>query len=381
MKLLILGSTGSIGVSAVNLALGDLKNDIKVEAISFHNNAKLACEQAHKLGVKKAFTTSQSGYEEFSNLAPDIPIFFGADALKEECQNSDIDVVLVGISGFAGLEFVLASITQKERILAIANKEAIICGNHIIQKKIKDTKTRIIPVDSEHNSIFRLLQGEQESSIQNAFITSSGGAFLGRKFHTLSDVKIEEVVRHPVWKMGGKISVDSATMANKGLELIEAYNLFSFFTTGSLEAYISQGSLLHAGIYSKDGALKLFISKPDMRLHIANSILGGKIQSLACQIVQPQEISNIKIEEIKHNEFPIFFIAKEIAETRNIKGAISFNILNEIAVELFLKSKIKYTEILKIIELNLQRNCEHYNFETFEEIKEYEIFLKKSLTK
>lgn len=380
MKLLILGSTGSIGSFAIDLLTKELKGDFEVEGLSFHSNASLAIKQALAVKAKKVFTTSKEGYEEFKKLCPTIPVYFGSDAIKEECRNPEINVVLLAIVGFAGLDFAIESVIKEERILAIANKETIICGNHILNEKLKNSKTTIIPVDSEHNSLYRLFKGCCIEEVESVFITSSGGPFAGRKFHELTHVEIKDVLKHPVWNMGGKISIDSATMANKGLELIEAYQLFPFLKAGSVSAFISKGSLLHAGVYTQDGALSLFVSAPDMRLHIANAISGGKVKKLNSKKINPFEVSCINHEEIKQDEFPIFFTAKQVAESKDLESIISFNILNEIAVRHFLESKIKYTQILSIINDNLNYNPNNMKFNNYDEIKEYESFLQNYLT-
>ena len=378
-KISILGSTGSIGSSAVSLLENELKNSFEVDAISFHFNAKLALKQAISLNVKKIIATSKEGFSEIQKLASGlkVEILFGKEALKGVCQNPETEVVLLAIVGVCGLEFALESILgQEKRILAIANKESIICGYHLISEKLKNSNTKIIPVDSEHNSLFRLLKNFQPESIKNVFITASGGPFVGRKFHTLKDVSIAEVVKHPTWNMGSKISVDSATMANKGLELIESHNLFNLENC-NIEAFIAKGSLLHAGLNLKDGSSIWFLSNPDMRNHIAHAISNEAIFSLNIPEIKPTKLEFATLEK---DEFPIFFIAKDIAERKDTKLAISFNILNEIAVAKFLKSEIKYTEILDIIENYLTFNPENFHYNSIHEIEELFSILEEKLT-
>ncbi len=380
-KIGILGSTGSIGSSAISLIKGDLKGIFEVSFLSFHENAELALQQALEVEAKRLYTTSKIGYEKFKKLynGGEIEIFYGENTLKEACQDPSVQVILLAIVGVCGLKFALSSIlSEQERVIAIANKESIICGNHIIQKKLKGTKTRIIPVDSEHNSLFRLLNGFQKEEISSIFITASGGPFLGRKFADLQDVSVKDVIRHPTWNMGAKISVDSATMANKGLELIEACRLFNF-EAEKIQALVCKGSILHAGVNLHCGASFWFLSQPDMKNHISHSILGGQTKKLSIPKVCPVDLKNISFEELKPEEFPIFFLAKEVAKSRSIPHAISFNILNEIAVHQFLNGKIKYIKIIEIIEKNLNYNPNNLEFTSVFEIEEYFIELKNRL--
>jgi 1-deoxy-D-xylulose-5-phosphate reductoisomerase len=373
-KIGILGSTGSIGCSAISLIKNELKGRLEVEFLSFHYNAELALKQAFEVGAKKIISTSKQGFADLQKLHNNdakIEIYYGNEALKEECKNPEVEVILLAIVGVSALEFALEAILQNsKRILAIANKEAIICGNHLIQNKIKNSNTKLIPVDSEHNSLLRLLSNTKLEDVESAFITASGGPFFGKKYTDLTNIEVKDVVAHPVWNMGAKISVDSATMANKGLELIEAYKLFGF-KSGKIEAFVCKGSLLHAGITTKDGASIWFLSKPDMKNHISNAILGDNIAELSLERISPLSVKNLSFEEIKQEEFPIFFIAKAVAESENLVNCISFNILNEIAVSKFLKGQIKYTQILDIIEGNLGYNPSNLSFLSFDEIANY----------
>lgn len=369
-KISILGSTGSIGCSAVSLLENECYGQFEVQAISFHFNANLALKQAISLNAKEIIATSFEGFNEITKLSEGlkIKITFGKKALLEACRNNETEVILLAIVGFQGLEFALESILKEEkRVLAIANKEAIICGYHLIEKKLEGSKTKVLPIDSEHNSLYRLLKNFNTEDIRSMFITASGGPFLGKNFSDLENVSIQEVVRHPIWNMGAKISVDSATMANKGLEMIECYKLFDI-KPKTLEAFVAKGSILHAGITLKDGGNLWFLSNPNMKNHISHAISNEKIQSLD---LETPKIKNLEFEEILPSQFPIFFIAKNIAESGNINLAIAFNMINEIAVSKFLKSEIKYTQILDLIEENLSFNPDNFNFNSIAEIEEY----------
>lgn len=374
-RISILGSTGSIGCSAVSLLLNDLKGVFEVDALSFHQNAELAVKQAVLLGAKELVATSIEGYKAALHLCSEIPnlvLKFGEGALEEVCKNSKTEVILVAIVGLIGLKPTLDSILKEEsRIVALANKEAIICGWHLIKQKLISSKTKVIPVDSEHNSLSRLLQIFNRDIIKSVFITASGGPFLGKPFSSLNDVTSSEVLKHPIWNMGSKISVDSATMANKSLELIEACLLFDL-EEHQIDVFVAKNSILHAGVHLVDRSSIWFLSNPDMKLHIAHAILNGEISSLNLLPVNPaKQINSLEFEELKESEFPIFFIGKEVAKSKDIGRAISFNVLNEIAVKKFLMGKIKYTEILNIISDNLGHNLHNFQFKNLEEIQSF----------
>lgn len=379
-KISILGSTGSIGRAAISLLSNELKKEFKVNSLSFHTNAKLALEQAKLVNAKTVIATSREGYLQIQNILPaDIELKFGQEALKEECQNPEIDIILIAIVGISGLKPTLDSIINSKRLIALANKESIICGWHLIKKKLEGSKTKIIPVDSEHNSLFRLLKSTSSSYVEDVFITSSGGNFAGREFSSLKHLTPKEVTSHPVWNMGSKISVDSSTMANKGLELIEVCNLFKI-EESKVGVFIAKGSVLHAGVNLKDGSSLWFLSMPDMKNHISHAILDEEIKNIGLNKVLPlQNLSSVSFTEVKKEEFPIFFIAKEVANSKSIQKAISFNILNEIAVENFLLTKIPYTDILKIIEENINFNPLNFKFETIEEVLEFNQLLRTKL--
>jgi 1-deoxy-D-xylulose-5-phosphate reductoisomerase len=380
-KIGILGSTGSIGSSAISLIKNELKEKVCVSFLSFHFNAELALQQAIAVKTRDVFATSKEGYQAFKKIydGNEITLHFGDEALIEACKNEDLDVILLAIVGVYGLKFALSSISSnKKRTLAIANKEAIICGSHLINENLKNSKTKIIPVDSEHNSLFRLLSSLSSDAIEGVFITASGGPFLGRKFEDLKDVSLKDVVKHPVWSMGAKISVDSATMANKGLELIEASKLFNI-KASKIKAFVCKGSTLHAGINLHDGASVWFLSKPDMKNHISHAILEGGISKLNLPRVCPLELSSLTFQELKKDEFPVFFIAKNVAESEDLSHIISFNILNEIAVAKFLNGEIKYTQILEIIDGNLGSNNLNYKFQNLLEIEDYSNYLAREV--
>lgn len=372
MKISIFGSTGTIGKSAVSLLLNELSDKFETETLSFHLNAELAVEQASALKAKTLLATSHEGYLAAKTLLKENITFqlkYGDDSLMEESRK-EIDVALIATVGVQALKIVLESIGNS-KVIAIANKEAIICGWHLIKEKLNRTETKIIPVDSEHNSLYRLFKAFNICSAKNIFITASGGPFIGQNFHDLTKIKPLGALKHPTWRMGNKISIDSATMVNKGLELIEACKIFDI-EESFINVFIARGSLLHAGINLKDGSSIWFLSNPDMKNHIAYAITNENIASLSIPNLAPAtQLKNLEFEELQAAHFPLFFIARDIARNKSVLESISFNILNEIAVEKFLSGEIKYTDILKIISENLNFNPYNFTFESVEEIEEY----------
>ncbi len=338
----ILGSTGSIGKSACQLLTTTLKDNFSVEFLSCHSNFEELSLQIHTL-QPKAVCVSDVIFKKTKEAFPNIIVY---ESHHDMLAEHNTDVTLHAISGIAGIECVLDSIAGTN-ILALANKESIVSAWNFIQESSIEHGTQIIPVDSEHNSLYRILEIIDPNSVLKIGITASGGAFFGQKFHTLHNVSPEYVINnHPVWKMGIKNSIDSATMANKVLELIEAMQLFSCEESG-IDVTINRQSIVHANVWLKSGGVLSLSSKPDMKLHIAHSVM---FPDYSAEFENPFENIQLDFHTIKKEEFPIFFLGKDIAKTNDAMKFTAFNVANEVAVEKFCCHKIKYTDILPSIE-------------------------------
>lgn len=342
-KIGIVGSTGSIGKNACHL----LKNNqiYDVEFLICNNNFNEIIIQIKEFSPKAVYVSSEIT-KKVKSIFPSIKLY---DDIKNLLKNHQTDVTLYAISGISGIKYIIDAI-ENTRILAIANKEAIVSAWNFVQKISIENGTQIIPVDSEHNSLYRLLEIIPSNNVSKIGITASGGQFFGKKFQELKDVSTKEALLHPNWQMGIKNTIDSSTMANKVLEIIEAMQLFSYDESNILVSLHRQ-SIVHANIWLKNGGVVSFSSKPDMKSHISYAIF-EQYEEESYNIFTN---TNLEFYEIKKDEFPIYFVGRDVAKTANPSIFTIFNVANEIAVEKFIKNEIKYTDILTIIEKSLAK--------------------------
>ncbi len=340
----ILGSTGSIGKNACALLHSQLKNNFTVEFLACENNFEDISQQITEFNPK-AVCVGENIYKKTKNFFPHIQVF---DNLQIMLSTHKTDVTLHAISGVAGISCVLDAI-QNTKTLAIANKESIVSAWNFMQETSIEHGTQIIPVDSEHNSLYRILENINPDAVTKLGITASGGPFFGEKFHALKDISPRYAVNHPTWKMGIKNSIDSATMANKVLELIETMQLFSVKESDT-DVVINRQSIVHANVWLKSGGVLSFSSTPDMKSHIAHAIMFPEYSE---EFSHPLKNTTLEFHEIKKDEFPLFFLGREVAKSENAMKYTIFNVANEIAVQKFCHHEIKYTDILTIIEKSL----------------------------
>ena len=266
-RLAILGSTGSIGRQALEVVSAHPEL-FEVEALSAHSNTALLIEQAKKYKPNVVVVTDETKYTEVRDalILNQIKVFAGQDALVDVVQWDAIDVVLGAILGFAGLRSTLAAI-QAGKCIALANKETLVVAGELVMQMANHYRARIIPVDSEHSAVFQCLLGEDVSKVETVILTASGGPFLGRKPNYLVNVKASHALQHPNWSMGAKISIDSATLMNKGLEMIEAKWLFGL-KNEQIEVVVHAQSIIHSMVQFVDGSVKAQMGLPDMKLPI-----------------------------------------------------------------------------------------------------------------
>jgi 1-deoxy-D-xylulose 5-phosphate reductoisomerase (EC 1.1.1.267) len=265
--LAILGATGSIGTQALDIVAAHPAL-FKVEILSAHSNADLLLQQVAQHQPNAVVVTQQQAYEKVKQAlsTSDTKVFFGEEALNDVVSWDSVDFVLAGIVGYAGLHSTLAAIRAKKPV-GLANKETLVVAGSIVMEEARCNGVPIIPVDSEHSAIFQCLMGEEMSSIEKIILTASGGPFLGKKPNFLVNVKKSHALQHPNWTMGAKISIDSATLMNKGLEMIEAKWLFGL-TNEQIEVVIHPQSIIHSLVQFNDGSLKAQMGLPDMKLPI-----------------------------------------------------------------------------------------------------------------
>jgi 1-deoxy-D-xylulose-5-phosphate reductoisomerase len=347
-RIAILGATGSIGTQALEVI--DQHPDVfTVEVLSAHSNAELLIQQAQKYQPNAVVVTKEEQYEKVKSALSNLPIkvFSGNAALNDVVQWDTVDIVLGAIVGFAGLHSTLAAIEAGKQI-ALANKETLVVAGEIVMQKAREHKAAIIPVDSEHSALFQCLVGEQPNTVEKIILTASGGPFLGKKPNFLVNVKRDHALQHPNWSMGAKISVDSATLMNKGLEMIEAKWLFGL-QNDQIDVIIHPQSIIHSLVQFRDGSLKAQLGLPDMKLPIQYAL------------AFPQRIHN-DFKRFSFADYPKFnFEAPDYKTFRNItlakeamfKGGNApciLNAANEEVVNAFLNNKVGFMEMSDIIE-------------------------------
>lgn len=345
-KIGIVGSTGSIGKNACQLLLSNLNGNFSVEFLVCNNSLQEILIQIDLL-KPKAVCVGKGIYNDVKKNTENIEIF---DDINQILQAYKTDVTLYALSGTVGIKYIIEAI-KNTKLLAIANKEAIVSAWKFIEDESIKNGTQIIPVDSEHNSLYRLLEVFESSAIKTIAITASGGPFFGKKYANLSNITAQDAMSHPNWKMGVKNTIDSATMANKVLELIEAVNLFGYLEN-AVDVYINRQSIVHASVVLKSGGVVSFASKPDMKSHIGHAVMYPEYTESCDANLAPV----LEFDEVRKDEFPIFFLGREIAKKNGVYHTI-FNIGNEIAVQKFVRDEMKYTEILGFIE----KACEKTN--------------------
>ncbi len=360
-SLTILGSTGTIGKNTIDLIasnisprqmIGSGSNNFKIEALTAQNNVELLAKQAKSLNAKMAVIGNESLYNKLKSLlsGTNIVVAAGAGAIAEAASRK-VDVVMTGIVGAAALPPTLAAIRQGA-IIGLANKECLVCAGDLMIQEAEKYGATIIPVDSEHNAIFQCFDFNQLDNIEKITLTASGGPFRTFTQEQMENVTVAQAIKHPNWKMGAKISVDSATMMNKGLEIIEAYHLFPI-KKNQIDTIIHPESIIHALVYYNDGSVVAGLSIPDMRVPISYSLGWPNRMENNTKRLDFTEISSLTFEQADNKKFPALKIAQEALNTGGTATAI-LNAANEIAVENFLKGTIGFTDIYKIVEETLE---------------------------
>ena len=351
-KIAILGSTGSIGKCLIDIIKKDKRN-FEVILLSADENYKELLKQAKFFKVKNLIITNNKSFDKIKNnvYSKKIKIYNNFDGL-EKIFRKKIDYTMSSISGIQGLKPTIEIIKYTKKI-AIANKEAIICGWDLIEKKLNKHKTKFIPVDSEHFSIWYALQNIEKSLIEKIYLTASGGPFLDKSIKKLKKVKIKQVTNHPNWKMGKKISTDSATMINKVFEIIEARKIFKI-SYNKLAIIIHPKSYVHAIIKFKNGLTKIIVHDTDMKIPIFNSLYSSK-KIINSKKLDFKILNNLDFRDINPTKFPLIKVIKMLPNSSSLFETILVSI-NDKFVELFLRNEIKFTDISKKMNKMLKLN-------------------------
>lgn len=359
-KLIILGSTGSIGVQALEVAE---RNGYEVTALAAGKNTELLEKQARKFKPDiVAVSETQAANDLKVRLADtDIKVLSGGEGVCAAAQYEG-DIVLNAIVGIAGLRPTLAAIDAKKTI-ALANKETLVAGGEIVNRRLKETGVKLLPVDSEHSAIFQSLQGAPHGSLKKILLTASGGPFYGKTKKELESVTVKDALNHPNWSMGAKITVDSATLMNKGLEVIEAVRLFDV-APDDIEVLVHRQSIVHSGIELSDGAVISQLGTPDMRLPIQYALTYPERADFAFEHLSLADIGTLTFERPDTDTFRCLPLCIEAVKRGGLVPA-AVNGANEEAVALFLAGKIKFLQIAEMAEkaLNSVNNKKEYTIE------------------
>jgi 1-deoxy-D-xylulose-5-phosphate reductoisomerase len=353
----ILGSTGSIGVNALNV-IRDLKDKFNVRYISGFNNYKLLAEQA-TVYKPEFVVASDENYSKLKKLLKNEPvkILCGDEGLKQACQDEKTDIVVNAIVGSFGLKPTVYGV-EKGKKVCLANKESLVMAGTYIKKLMKKTGSVIVPIDSEHSAMLQSLNGENRSSLEKIILTGSGGPFRTRK-GSLSGVTVKEALNHPNWSMGNKITIDSATLFNKGFELIEAVHLFDI-SPDKIEVVIHPESIIHSMMQFSDGSVIAQLGLPDMMLPIQYALTYPKRYPMNLPRLDFYKTANLSFFKPDRRKFPALSLA-ETAAVENGTLPVVLNTVNEIMVYKFLDGKIKFTDIAKNVakEMNSHKNTKN----------------------
>ena len=347
----ILGSTGSIGRQTLSVAdeLG-----LRVAALTAERNVDLMEAQCRQYRPELAVLTDEAAAEELKVRLADmnIRVLAGAEALCEAAALPEADTVVVAVCGFAALRPTLTAIREKKRI-ALANKETMVCAGQIMQAAARESGAEIIPVDSEHSAIFQCLMGcRDRAEVKRLILTCSGGPFFGKTRENLACMTKSDALRHPNWKMGAKITVDCATLMNKGLEIIEAMRLYDLPLL-KVEAVIHRQSVVHSLVEFVDGAVLAQLGVPDMRIPIGLAMTYPNRAHNPAPALDLLSCGPLTFDAIDETAFPCFVLAKQAAQTGGT-ACTALNAANEEAVGLFLQDKIRFYDIADAVEAALR---------------------------
>ena len=360
-KLIILGSTGSIGTQALDIARAN-PDKYTIVGLAAGSNAELLEKQAREFGVKVVALFDIKAADELKIKLADtnIKVFCGADGVCE-LATLDCDMVLNAIVGIAGLRPTLCAIDAGHTI-ALANKETLVTGGEIVNRKLKEKGVELLPVDSEHSAIFQSLQGAPKGSLKKILLTASGGPFFGKTCEELQNVTVKEALAHPNWSMGAKITIDSASLMNKGLEVIEAVHLFGV-PASQIEVLVHRQSILHSAVELSDGAVIAQLGTPDMKLPIQYALTYPE-RDMCFESLDLFKVGSLTFERPDCGTFKLLPLCIE-AINRGGLYPTAINGANEESVKLFLEGKIKFLQIAELNEkaMNLCENKKDFTVE------------------
>ena len=352
-RIAIFGSTGSIGTQALDV-IRTHHHVLEAEILTAQTNADLLIKQALEFLPNAVVIGDETKYQQVKDALSStfIKVFAGENALEEVADFDTYDVMLTAIVGFAGLKSTLKGV-RKGKVIALANKETLVVAGDIVMQQALENRSPIIPVDSEHSAIFQCLVGEARNPIEKIILTASGGPFLGKKPNFLVNVKRDHALQHPNWSMGAKISIDSATLMNKGLEMIEAKWLFNL-KPEQIEVVVHPQSIIHSMVQFEDGSLKAQMGLPDMKLPIQYALGFPERMKNDFPRFSFKKYPSLTFEEPDYKTFRNLGLAIDALKAGGNKPCV-LNAANEIAVWAFLKNRIGFLDITAVVEKTMEK--------------------------
>ncbi|MDD5748366.1 MAG: 1-deoxy-D-xylulose-5-phosphate reductoisomerase [Actinomycetota bacterium] len=353
-KVVVLGSTGSIGTQTCDVA-EKLKEELKVIGLVARSSAQKLIDQCVRLGVDFACLVDEDAAlvsrEDFVRAG--IKLSSGIEGLFCFIDELEYDIALNSLVGSAGLEPTLR-ILKRGKSLALANKESMVAGGELVMEEAKKSGARIVPVDSEHSAIFQCLQGENGNSVRRIILTASGGPFRNFTFDEMKKITVSQALAHPTWNMGPKVTVDSATLMNKGLEILEAHHLFSVGIE-KIEVAIHPQSIVHSMVEMQDGSVLAQLGAPDMRTPIQYALTYPERSAAPAPLLDILKVGSLTFEPVDNRRFPCLELAKKSAKLGKTYP-VAMNAANEEAVSAFLMERIAFTDIAMVVEKTLERH-------------------------
>ena len=352
IRLAVLGSTGSIGCSTLEIVRRH-PDRFAVTALSAHRNLEALADQVREFRPAAAVLADETRAAAIPGDTPGTTWATGREAVLDLASRDDVDVVVNALVGFAGLEPTLRALEAGKR-LALANKESLVAGGDLVMAAAARGGGDLVPIDSEHSAILQCLQGSGSSEVRRLILTASGGPFRGRPADEIATVRPADALRHPTWDMGAKITIDSATLANKALEVIEAHRLYGL-DYDAIDAVVHPQSIVHSFVEFVDGSVLAQIGYPTMELPILYALtFPSRVEDRALQTYDPVASGPLTFEEIDHAAFPMFGVGVDAGRAGGVAPA-AFNAANEVAVAAFLEERISFPEMAEVVKIGVDR--------------------------
>ena len=352
-RIAVLGSTGSIGTQTLEVV--ENNSDMEITALAAGSNIRLLEEQIRRFRPKVAAVWSEERAAELKDRVADLDVRVeaGLDGLIAVATEASAQVVVTAVVGMIGIRPTIAAI-QAGKDIALANKETLVTAGHLIIPMVRERGVRLLPVDSEHSAIFQCLNGEHGNRIHKILLTASGGPFRGKTREEMKNIQVEDALKHPNWSMGQKITIDSSTMVNKGLEVMEARWLFGV-EMDQVQVVVQPQSIIHSMVEFEDGAVMAQLGTPDMKLPIQYALCWPERRPMGGERLDFWKLAEIRFEKPDFDNFPGLSLAYEAGRTGGSLSTV-FNAANERAVSMFLNRKIGYLTITDIIESAMRRH-------------------------